>query len=58
MVRNVPALAGASRLAARILHPGVGTPIVIFPKPEHDGRLVLEVPVHRGCAMVVLVAEP
>ena len=49
-LRNIP---GLKKLGAKALHPGVETAAAV-PTEFKDGVLELQVPLKRGCAMVVL----
>ncbi len=52
-LRNI---AGLDKLHAKALHPGVDAPLTV-PAVFKDGVLELQVPLKRGCAMVVLGQE-
>jgi hypothetical protein len=52
-VRNIP---GLEKLAAKALHPGVEAAAAV-PAEFKDGVLELQVPLKRGCAMVVLTPQ-
>ncbi len=49
-LRNIP---GLEKLSAKALHPGVEAAAAV-PAEAKDGVLELQVPLKRGCAMVVL----
>jgi hypothetical protein len=50
-LRNVP---GLHHARCTVLHPGGNAPVPLAVHPRPHGALTLQVPLQRGCAMVVL----